>query len=258
MIRSPQAFLISLSLHLLMATAFFTFVVPGITSPQQSAVTRCRIALSQVVPALPEMAAETPEHAVPPVRKAVKKPVTQPTPVSPAVKKAVEVKRPAAESAVQTEPVPAAQPEAAAGPETIRDTVVPTETEAVPTEIEATDASSAAASSAAPSVPAEPVETAEPVQSSESYLNEHLAVIAKLLQEHLYYPRMARKRHIEGEVLATFTVGTDGTVHGIGVKKHARAILDRAAVKTIESLSGHLPHPQRALTLDVPIRFVLK
>lgn len=95
-------------------------------------------------------------------------------------------------------------------------------------------------------------------QSSERYLNEHLSRIAQLLQEYLYYPRMARKRHIEGEVLAVFTLEKDGTVHDISVEKHARKILDRAAVQTIALLSGRMPHPDHALRLEVPIRFVLK
>ena len=94
-------------------------------------------------------------------------------------------------------------------------------------------------------------------QDREHYMSEHMAVIAKLLQENLYYPRMARKRHIEGEVLAAFTIETDGTVGNVALKKHARPVLDRAAVQTIESLSGLLPHPEAALTIEVPIRFVL-
>ncbi len=121
------------------------------------------------------------------------------------------------------------------------------------------------AASVAPALkPSQPSKASKPLpavaapQSSERYLNEHLARIAQLLQEYLYYPRMARKRHIEGEVLAVFTLEKDGTVHDISVEKHARKILDRAAVQTIASLSGRMPHPEHTLTLEVPIRFVLK
>ena len=242
-----------------MGMALFTFVAPGMTLSEQSAVTRCRIALSQVVPVLPDLETEAPKHTAPPVRKATQPAKAQQRPMVPAVKKP-EVTKPAAGAPAVNEPVrvveETAMPETVeetAEAETVNETAVPTETQAVPSATEA-DAAYAAARPA----PAIPMQAAAPVQSSKSYLNEHLAVIARLLQEHLYYPRMARKRHIEGEVLATFTVETDGTVHGVRVKKHARDILDRAAVKTIESLSGRLPHPKQALTLEVPIRFVLK
>ena len=95
------------------------------------------------------------------------------------------------------------------------------------------------------------------MQTQRDYLNQHLAKIVALLQENLYYPRMARKRRIEGEVLVAFRLECDGTVHDLHIKRHARQILDRAAVETVASLSGKLPHPKNTLSIEVPIRFVL-
>ncbi len=112
-------------------------------------------------------------------------------------------------------------------------------------------------------VPAKPLHTPAPAvsvppQTQADYLDTHLARISELLREHLYYPRMARKRRIQGEVVASFVVETDGTVHNLSIKKHSRPILDRAAIETVESLSGKLPHPKNRLELEVPIRFVLR
>ena len=241
MFRSPQALLASLLLHGLIGGMMLYLAFPKIVRSEESIARRCSIMLSRVVPVMPEMVREVPVPVTKPVEP---KPVNQvkavpkPKPIAP-VKK---IEKPAPVVEKKVEPLPAAQQETAE--EKASETV-----ETVTAERVWDEAESAIEIAAVPPAPA---------QSPHSYLNEHLAEIARLLQEYLYYPRMARKRHIEGEVLASFTLKTDGTVSDVTVVRHARAVLDRAAVRTIESLSGRLPHPQTALTLEVPIRFVLK
>ena len=51
MIRSPQALLVSLSLHALMGVLLLFAVAPRILSPQEGEIQRCRIALSHVISA---------------------------------------------------------------------------------------------------------------------------------------------------------------------------------------------------------------
>ncbi|WP_345969661.1 TonB family protein [Sulfurimonas sp. HSL1-6] len=255
MARSPQAFLVSLSLHLVIGIVLLIVVLPKIPLSVSSEAPHYCLSLSRVAPTLPPKKSEqavTPAPAVAkpaPVRKREPEKVVKRREV---VKPAVVMKAPA----VKPVPLVEAEPEVEPAPvieETQPDTPVEVIEEAEPVaaaEGESTAETPAAAQTGAADTAAQ--------QSSESYMNEHLAVIAQLLQRHLYYPRMARKRHIEGEVIASFRVETDGTVHDVSVERHARAILDRAAVRTITSLSGRLPHPKHALTLHVPIRFVLK
>lgn len=230
MIRSPHAFLVSLSLHLLIGLFILAVVAPKMVSEEAGESTRCRIALSHIVPTFSEL-----------VEKSVTKPVQaekkkMPTATKPVVK-TIPVK------SVPTQIVPDVREEKAFEPAAAA--AVEKETLELVASENLTDL---------PETAVQPL----PEQSGKSYLDEHLAVIARLLQENLYYPKLARKRHIEGEVMAAFTLLTDGTIKDVTVKKHAREVLDRAAVRTIESLSGQMPHPQTVLTLEVPIRFVLK
>ena len=242
MIRSPQAFLVSLSLHALMGMMILFVVAPKIVPQEEGEMKRCRIALSHVVPVVSEVIGHPVQKPLqkrlPEPDKTLKKPVTKPVP--PKAVPVIKAPKPVVPS------VPEVQEKAAVEP-------------AIP-ETESIDAPTVgkAESEKTPSSAAEPADAVLPRQNRESYLDENLAVIARLLRENLYYPKLARKRHIEGEVLAAFTLQTDGTIQDVTVKKHAREVLDRAAVRTIESLSGRLPHPQTRLTLEVPIRFVLK
>ena len=93
---------------------------------------------------------------------------------------------------------------------------------------------------------------------SDAYMNEHMQQLVKLLQENLYYPRSARKRGIQGRVVVKFTLQQDATVSYIEVVSSKNEILSRAAVLTIENLSGKFPKPKEKLTLHVPIQYDLK
>jgi len=90
------------------------------------------------------------------------------------------------------------------------------------------------------------------------YLAHHLQQIAKLLQENLYYPRSARKRGVVGEVLVKFKLSTDAEAHSIEITSSQSDILSRAAIKTIQRLSGEFPRPKEELILHVPINYRLR
>lgn len=93
---------------------------------------------------------------------------------------------------------------------------------------------------------------------SDQYVQMHLEEIARLLQQHLYYPRSARKRMIQGEVTVRFRLGKDARVHDIEVVASEHEVLSRAAVKTLQELEGKFPKPQEEIVLSVPIDFRLK
>jgi protein TonB len=122
-------------------------------------------------------------------------------------------------------------------------------------------AATASAASTPPAAPSGAIENAEalPAASAEErYLQEHIRQIALLLRENLYYPRIARKRGITGDVTVAFELLTNGEVRNVAVITQAHAILNRAAVMTIERLSGEFPKPDEPLTLQVPINYRLQ
>jgi len=95
------------------------------------------------------------------------------------------------------------------------------------------------------------------VSAQQEYKNNNLAKIAQLLQDNLYYPRRARKRGIEGEVKVSFVIHKDAQLSNIKVLSSSSDILSRAAIKTLEKLSGKFPKPSQELTLTVPIGYYL-
>jgi len=92
----------------------------------------------------------------------------------------------------------------------------------------------------------------------QEYIDENIQKIVKLLSQNLYYPRSARRRGITGEVVVKFRLSTEAKVNFIEVIRSKSDILSRAAVKTIENLSGKFPKPNEELVLEVPINYNLK
>jgi len=116
----------------------------------------------------------------------------------------------------------------------------------------------------------EPVEIQEEIQITDEekqyakikrleaqYMDKHIKEIVSLLRENLYYPRSARKRGIVGEVIVKFKLSVEAKSHSIEVISSNSEILSRAAIKTIEDLSGEFPKPIEELILHVPINYKL-
>ena len=95
------------------------------------------------------------------------------------------------------------------------------------------------------------------MSEEEQYLENNLAKIAKLIKENLYYPRMARKRGIQGLVTVRFMLLKDASVTQITTISSNNGILTRAAIRTIAELSGKFPKPKADLMLTVPIQYSL-
>jgi len=108
--------------------------------------------------------------------------------------------------------------------------------------------------------PLEDVQTEECSQhalTQEVYVNHNVNKISQLISDNLYYPRSARKRGIQGEVVIKFTLLKDATISSIKVVKSNHEILARAARTTIKRLSGKFPKPSNNLVLTVPINYTL-
>lgn len=93
---------------------------------------------------------------------------------------------------------------------------------------------------------------------AEIYVDENLKEIVTLLQENLYYPRRARRRGLEGDVVVKFKLSKNAVVSSIEVVSSQSDILSRGAIKTIENLSTVFPKPKEELVLKVPISYKLK
>jgi len=93
---------------------------------------------------------------------------------------------------------------------------------------------------------------------TKEYVNLNTQKISELLRENLYYPRSARKRGITGKIVVKFRLKTDAVIDNIIVVKSKSDILSRAAIKTIQNLSGEFPKPQEDITLHVPIGYTLR
>jgi len=91
----------------------------------------------------------------------------------------------------------------------------------------------------------------------ELYVEENLNLIVQLLQENLYYPRRARKRGVEGDVLVRFNLSTEAQLSNVEVISSVSDILSRGALQTIENIASELPKPKTNLTLSVPISYRL-
>lgn len=97
------------------------------------------------------------------------------------------------------------------------------------------------------------------VQSySSSYTKLNIKKIKALIAKSVYYPKQARRRHVEGVVKVRFDLHEDGSISNIKVINSAHELLDSAATKTIQKLQGRFPKPQERVTLVVPIAFKLR
>ncbi len=102
-------------------------------------------------------------------------------------------------------------------------------------------------------LPQKPVKVA----AEKEYIDENIKKIIALLQENLHYPRRARKKGIQGEVLVRFTVSVEAQISNIVVISSSSDILSRGAVQTINNIDNKLPKPEQEITFNVPISYTL-
>lgn len=85
-----------------------------------------------------------------------------------------------------------------------------------------------------------------------------LAELLAVIEANKTYPRRARQTGQQGEVLLAVEIGPDGRVASVSIrKKHASALLNRAALKAAEPLEGRPTKLSKAVTIVVPVRFEL-
>jgi len=75
------------------------------------------------------------------------------------------------------------------------------------------------------------------------------------------YPEIAKENGIQGRVFVQFIVNSKGEVANVMVARSIDSLLDREAVRVIQSLTGWTPGKQRGkavcVSFTVPINFQL-
>lgn len=105
----------------------------------------------------------------------------------------------------------------------------------------------ASAASAAPAAPA-----------NSRQRSAVLSEVHDALQRHFFYPRLARLRNWEGNVLLGFQVRSDGRIHEVEVlESSGRAVLDQAALSALRSVRQVAYNATRPVELQLPVAYRL-
>ena len=88
------------------------------------------------------------------------------------------------------------------------------------------------------------------------------AALFEYLSKNVKYPADAEKQKIEGRVLVSFVVNTDGSITDISVERKAFPSLDAEAVRVISGMPKWIPGEQKGqkvrVKYTVPLNFHLK
>ena len=86
--------------------------------------------------------------------------------------------------------------------------------------------------------------------------------LRKYIAENVRYPVMAKENDIQGTVYVRFVVDKDGSVNNVEILRGADPLLDREAIRVVESLPKWKPGKQRGKAVkvshSVPIKFALQ
>ena len=89
-----------------------------------------------------------------------------------------------------------------------------------------------------------------------------MQALFEFLKENIKYPEDAQKQKVEGRVIVTFVVETDGSISNVEVAKHAFPSLDAEAVRVIQAMPNWSPGKQKGQAVrvkyTVPINFNLR
>jgi len=95
------------------------------------------------------------------------------------------------------------------------------------------------------------------IACEKQYIQDNIALINALIKQNLYYPRIAKKRGMQGKAMVAFTLNTEGEVIDIKALGGIASILSKAAIKTIHKAAQSFPHPKVDLSLQIPIVYKL-
>ena len=89
-----------------------------------------------------------------------------------------------------------------------------------------------------------------------------MQALFEYLYQNIKYPEDAQKQKVEGRVLVTFIVETDGSVSNLEVERQAFPSLDAEAIRVLSAMPKWTPGKQGGQVVRVkytlPINFSLK
>lgn len=93
--------------------------------------------------------------------------------------------------------------------------------------------------------------------SQARYVKNHFLYIKEKIQKQIVYPRIARRRGIQGKTVISFVIQADGSVKDLKiVESSGYDILDRNAIKTVKR-AAPFPKPPVSAELVIPMTFRL-
>lgn len=98
--------------------------------------------------------------------------------------------------------------------------------------------------------------SSKPADEKKEYLDKHLSLIRKLINENVKYPLKARKLSIEGIVIVRFKILEDGSVENIEII-NGHNFLQNATIKAIEEASKNFPKTNKSIEIQIPIEYKL-
>jgi protein TonB len=97
------------------------------------------------------------------------------------------------------------------------------------------------------------------VALEEGFLRERLSVISNIVQRHINYPPIARRKGWEGRVLVSFVLEPNGDIRDLKVlKSSGYEVLDKEALDAIRRSYRGFPKPPVSVVVKLPINFRLE
>lgn len=172
-----------------------------------------------------------PAPVAPPPPVESRPPAPTPTAQQPVVEPVVEP-----EIVAQPEPAPVPQPVEVA-------VATPPETLPLPT--------------VSAAVPPEPV-AAPPSGIQRDEIAEYVETVSSLIRDQKRYPKLARKRKIEGRVLVVVKIAPDGELSALNLDDDAPRVLGRATEAAIRRAAPFPTPPGGAKTIEIEIEYTLR
>jgi len=108
----------------------------------------------------------------------------------------------------------------------------------------------------APAAPpsTEPTGVVAPEITEEAYRD----IIDRKIRGSVVYPSRAKKRNLEGRVIVSVTIGSDGEIAELKISRSSgHSLLDRTVLKTVKAAAPFSKPPRGPVTVLVPIQFKL-
>lgn len=100
---------------------------------------------------------------------------------------------------------------------------------------------------------------AQTLAHNDGVSDELFSKIRTAISSYNQYPRVARMKKIEGEVIVEFILSQNGIMEELKIiESSAEEILKKSALKAVKKASKHFPSPPQKIKIRVPIVYSLK